>query len=46
MTDWSKYKWCRICGAYEKEPCVSVSLETTKGKPVYLDEPHQGRKEL
>lgn len=42
--DWSRYKVCPTCKAAAGEACVHTQLETTKGNPVYMDEPHTGRK--
>lgn len=42
--EWSKYKACPTCRASAGEPCVHTVLQTTRGKDVRLDSPHQRRK--
>lgn len=44
MTNWGLYKRCPVCKADAGAPCESTMFATTKGRTVYLDEPHRKRK--
>lgn len=43
-TEWMQYKQCPTCRAEPGKPCEHTLFDTTKGNPVYLDEPHKRRK--